>query len=83
MSENTELKVGKRGEIYTTRELRKKVGFTLGGKALARIEGGRLIVQPKPTALTLLKKPRVEAKPISQEELSRLRRELAEELETK
>lgn len=83
MSEKIELKIGKRGEIYTTRKVRKKAGLTPGGKVEARIEGNKLIVQPKPTALTLLRKPRVNAKPISQEELSRLRRELAEEIETK
>jgi len=83
MSEKIELKIGKRGEIYTTRKVRKKTGLTPGGKVEAIIEENRLIVQPKPTALTLLRKPRVNAKPISQEDLSRLRRELAEEIETK
>lgn len=83
MSENIELKVGKRGEIYTTHKIREKTGLIPGGRVIAKIEGNKLILQPKPTALTLLKKPRINAKPISPEELSRLRRELAEELETR
>ena len=50
MSDVVELKIGKRGEIYTTREVRDKAGIVPGGKAVARVEGDRLIIQPKPTA---------------------------------
>jgi hypothetical protein len=42
-----------------------------------------LIIQPKPTALALLEKPRINPKPLSLEELSQLRRKLAEEIETR
>ena len=83
MSEEIELRVGKRGEIYTTREVRERTGLTPGGEVIARIEQGRLILRPKPTALTLLEKPRIDAEPISPEELSKLRRELADKLETR
>lgn len=83
MSETIELKIGKRGEIYTTREVREKTGLIPGGKALAKLEENRLIVQPKPTALSLLEKPRINVIPISPRELSELRRELAEEVETR
>jgi hypothetical protein len=82
-SERIELKIGKRGEIYTTHKIRMKTGLTLGGRAIATIEGNRLIIQPKPTAITLLEKPRINPKPLSPEELSQLRRELAEEIETR
>lgn len=81
MSEIEELKIGKRGEIYTTQKIRMKTGLTPGGRAIALVKDGGLIIQPKPTALTLLEKPRVNAKPLSPEELSQLRRELAEEIE--
>ena len=83
MSETVELRVGKRGEIYTTDKIRKKTGLILGGKAIATVEGKKLVIQTKPNALTLLEKPRINAKPISPEELSRLRRKLAEEIETR
>jgi bifunctional DNA-binding transcriptional regulator/antitoxin component of YhaV-PrlF toxin-antitoxin module len=81
MSETFEVKVGKRGEIYTTREMREKTGLIVGGKAVAKVDGGRLIIEPKPTALSLLGKPRVGVKPLTPEEMSRLRRELAGEIE--
>jgi bifunctional DNA-binding transcriptional regulator/antitoxin component of YhaV-PrlF toxin-antitoxin module len=83
MSEIEELKVGRRGEIYTTRKIRARTGLTPGGKAIAFVEGNRLIVQPKPTALDLLKKPRVNPKPLRPELLSELRRELTEEIEAR
>ena len=83
MSETEELKVGKRGEIYTTKKLRTKIGLAVGGRAIAIVEGKKLIVQPKPTALTLLEKPRMNPEPLSPEELSQLRKELAEEIETR
>ncbi len=83
MSEIEELKIGKRGEIYTTQRIRMKTGLAPGGKAIAIAEEGKLIIQPKPTALTLLEKPRVNPKPLSPEELSQLRRELAEEIEAR
>lgn len=83
MSEKIELKIGKRGEIYTTYKIRNKIGLIPGGRAIARIEGKKLIIHPKPTALTLLKKPRINTKPITPEELSKLRQRLAEEVETR
>jgi len=83
MSETTEVKIGKRGEIYTTKDIRRKTGLMPEGKAIARIDDGRLIIQPKPTALMLLEKPRVGTEPITPEELSKLRRELVEEIEAR
>jgi len=83
MSETEELKVGKRGEIYTTQKIRTKIGLTAGGRAIAIVEEKRLIIQPKPTALTLLEKPRMNPQPLSPDELSQLRKELAKEIETR
>ena len=83
MSDVVELKIGKRGEIYTTREVREKAGIVPGGRAVARVEGDQLIIQPKPTALSLLTEPRVNRVPVSSEELSELRREIARELESR
>ncbi|MGQ9469390.1 MAG: hypothetical protein ACUVTD_06145 [Nitrososphaerales archaeon] len=39
MSETVELKVGKRGEIYTTSEIRRTIGLDPSGRVVARIEG--------------------------------------------
>jgi len=83
MSETVELKIGRRGEIYTTREVREKVGLVVGEKALAGVEGDKLVIRPKPTALSLLEKPRVNTKPITPEELSKIRGEIAEETENR
>ncbi len=82
MSEIEELRIGRRGEIYTTRRIRVKTGLTPGGRAIAMVEEGRLIVQPKPTGLSLLDKPRVNPEPLGGEELN-LRREIAAEVEAR
>jgi len=83
MSETVELKIGRRGEIYTTREVREKIGLVAGEKAIAGVEGDKLIIRPKPTALSLLEKPRVNIKPVTPEELSEIREEIAEEIENR
>lgn len=83
MSETVELKVGRRGEIYTTREVREKVGLVAGEKVIAGVEGDKLVIRPKPTALSLLEKPRVNIKPVTPEELSEIRGEIAEEIENR
>ncbi len=83
MSEKTELSVGMRGEIYTTKEIRKRVGLEPGEKVVATVEKGKLVIEPKPSAASLLKKPRVDAPPLDPEELSQLRRDLADKIETR
>lgn len=83
MSEEIELVVGKRGEIYTTREVRERIGLVPGGRVIASIEEDRLVIQPKPTALSLLGRRRIDAEPLSPEALSKLRKELAERLEVR
>lgn len=75
------MEIGKRGEIYTTRKIRERAGLTPGGRVTVSIEQDRLILRPKPTALTLLDKPRIDAPPINPEELSKLRKEITEKLE--
>jgi bifunctional DNA-binding transcriptional regulator/antitoxin component of YhaV-PrlF toxin-antitoxin module len=83
MSETEELKIGKKGEIYTTKKIREKTGLTPGGKVIATVDKGQLTLKPKPTALNLLEKPRVNTKPLSPEQLSRSRGKIAEEIETR
>lgn len=79
MSEKTELSVGTKGEIYTTKMIREKTGLRPGEKAIAQVEEGRLIIEPKPTGLSLLRKKRT-AGPVSPEEMRQHRRELSERL---
>lgn len=83
MSDTFILKVGRRGEIYTNREVRRRTGITPGGKVVARIENNMLIIKPKPSAISLLDKPRVNEKPITLESLLKIRREISEEIESR
>jgi len=70
------LKVGKRGEIYTTAELRKLANIEPGGEVIAVVSGRKIILSPKPSALSLLKKPYL-TPPISIEEIKENRKEVA------
>lgn len=83
MSEDVVVKVGQRGEVYTTAELRRKVGLVPGAEAVVKVEGAALIIRAKPTALDLLRKKRIKAEPVKAEALSKLRRELALEVENR
>jgi bifunctional DNA-binding transcriptional regulator/antitoxin component of YhaV-PrlF toxin-antitoxin module len=75
-----ELKVGKKGEVYTTKRVRKEAGIMPGSSVFATVKEGKVILERKPTVLDLLRKPRI-GKPVSQRELSKLRKELSRELE--
>lgn len=75
-----ELKVGKKGEVYTTKRIREKARIKPGSWVFATVKDGKVVIEHKPTVLDLLKKPRI-GKPISQRELSKLRKELSRELE--
>ncbi len=52
------LKVGKKGEIYTTKELREYVGIKPSGYVLARVVEGRLIIEPVETLEDIIDKPK-------------------------
>jgi len=53
------LKVGKRGEIYTTAELRNILKLKPNSTVLARIvDEGKVIIEVVPTLEELLKKPK-------------------------
>ena len=58
MSETT-LKVGKRGEIFKTKEFRKKANIRSGGKVKAKVMGDKVIIEPVMSIEQLLKKPRL------------------------
>ncbi len=43
------LRVGKRGEIYTNRELREELGIVKGGYVKAYIKDNKMIIEPIPS----------------------------------
>ena len=70
------LKVGKKGEIYTSKELREKTGIRPGGLVRAVVEGRKLIIESIPSIEDLVKEAVVELTP---EEAERLSEEAQEE----
>ena len=64
------LKVGKKGEIYTSKELREKTGIRPGGLVKAIVEGRKLIIEPIPGVEDLVKEAVVELTPEEAERLS-------------
>ena len=74
------LKVGKRGEIYTTASFRKITGIEANSKVLAIVTEDKVILKPKPSAIKLLRKPDI-APPISPKEIAENREEVLKWLE--
>ena len=64
------LRVGRRGEIYTRREIRERVGIRPGGLVKARVEGRRLIIEAIPRIEDILGRTIVELSPSEAEKLS-------------
>ncbi len=56
MSEIT-LKVGKKGEIFTSADIRKKASIKEGGKVKATVVENKLIIQSIPSIEELLEHP--------------------------
>ncbi len=52
------MKVGNKGEIYTTKEIRERIGIKTGGRVRAIIKNNELIIKPLPSIEELIKKPR-------------------------
>ncbi|MEM3056010.1 MAG: AbrB/MazE/SpoVT family DNA-binding domain-containing protein [Candidatus Bathyarchaeia archaeon] len=73
-----EILIGRKGEIYTPKELRERLGLKPGDRLLAEVRGDQLILW-KPLRLdeALSRKPKVE---ISLEEDLRLRGEISRRL---
>ena len=70
MDSETILRVGKRGEIYTTRDIREAVGIRPGGRVRALVKGSRLIIEPIPLVEDLVKYKVVEISPDESERIS-------------
>ena len=64
------LKVGERGEIYTTKELRLITGIKRGGRVRAIVKDRKLIIEVLPTIEELLQQNIVELTPQEAEEIS-------------
>ena len=64
------LKVGRKGEIYTVKELREKLGIKPGSRVIARVEEGKLVIWKLPSLEELLENPLVELTPDEAEKLS-------------
>ena len=79
-SEVSESRVGSRGELFTTKEIREKLGLRPWGKVLMNVEGGRLVVEPVLDLVELLaESPAVEITLAEdEEERRRLSRETEE-----
>ena len=75
----SESRVGSKGELYTTKEIRDKLGLKPNTKILLRVLDGRLVVEPIPSLEQLLAEPpQVE---ITAEEDEAERRKLSRETE--
>jgi AbrB family looped-hinge helix DNA binding protein len=76
-SEASESRVGSRGELFTTKEVRERLGLKPGGRVLMNVEGGKLVVEPVLELVELLsEQPDVE---VTIAELEEDRRKLSEE----
>jgi len=76
VSSETILRVGKKGEIYTTKDIREAIGIRPGGRVRALVKGLRLIIEPIPSIEDLIKRDVVE---ISPDEAERISEELQRE----
>jgi bifunctional DNA-binding transcriptional regulator/antitoxin component of YhaV-PrlF toxin-antitoxin module len=57
-SEKT-LKVGRKGEIFTSSDLRKRANIKEGGKVKASVVGTKLVIEAIPSIEELLREPPV------------------------
>jgi bifunctional DNA-binding transcriptional regulator/antitoxin component of YhaV-PrlF toxin-antitoxin module len=53
------LKVGKKGEIFTNADLRKRANIKEGGRVKADVVGDKLIIEAIPSIEEILKQPPV------------------------
>lgn len=64
------LRVGKKGEIYTTSDIRAKMGIKEGGSVIAYIEGDKLVIRPLESLEEKIMKPLLKLAPDYAERLS-------------
>lgn len=64
------LRIGRRGEIYTTKEVRERISIREGGFVKAFVVDGKLIIKPMLSVEEKIKKYIVELSPEEAERLS-------------
>ena len=64
------LKVGKKGEIYTTSDIRSEVGIKEGGSVIAYVEGDKLVIRPLESLEERVKKSIIKISPDEVERIS-------------
>jgi len=64
------LKVGKKGEIFTSKELRRRAKIREGGKVKATIVNDRLVIEPIPSIEGIIQSPKLTIKAKDAELLS-------------
>ena len=72
------LKIGSKGEIYTTKEIRKQIGLKPSSEAIGIITKDGLLIKPKKSLKNLIKKRKPLIK-ITIEEFERLSEEVQQE----
>ncbi len=64
------LKVGDKGEVYTTKEIRKILGIKEGGKVIAYILRNMLIITPIPSIEEKIEHTVIKLTPVDAEKIS-------------
>ena len=72
------LKVGRKGEIYTPKKLRLRIGLSPGNEIIAITKGKQLLLKKKKTIIELLEDETI--KSVTEQELKNERRLLEKEL---
>ena len=72
------LKVGKKGELYTPKKLRIKLGFAPGNEIIAVVKGDELLLKKRKTIVDLLDEDAVAE--VSEKEIKEERKILEKEL---
>ncbi len=62
--------MGKKGEIYTTSDIRAKVGIKEGGSVIAYVDRDRLVIRPLEPLEERIKRPLLKLTPDDIERLS-------------
>jgi len=76
-----ELKVGKKGEIYTVKGVRDALNISPGDVLLVFVENGLMIAKKKKVGLDLLDEPELTPYSVTSDEMDSLRKELSRFLE--
>lgn len=76
-----ELKIGRKGEIYTTKDMRERLNISPGDILVVFVEKGMMIAKKKKSALDLLDESELASVSVTPAEMDLLRKELTRFLE--